>query len=89
MRHTPKLTQFNRLAVDEVQEMVSNMQAKACDGDPIPAKVFKEIAPLIIDQIADIINISLTEGDFATSWKVATTKPLLKKPSLDPILKNY
>ena len=40
MKHTPKLTQFNRLAVDEVQEMVNNMQAKACDGDPIPAKVF-------------------------------------------------
>ena len=89
MRHTPKLTQFNRLAVDEVQEMVNNMQAKACDGDPIPAKVFKEIAPLIIDQIADIVNISLTEGDFATPGKVATIKPLLKKPSLDPILKNY
>ena len=77
------------LAVDEVQEMVNNMQAKACDGDPIPAKVFKEISPLIIEQIADIINILLTEGEFATSWKVATIKPLLKKPSLDPILNNY
>ena len=89
MRHTPKLTQFNRLAVEEVQEMVNNIQAMACDGDPIPAKVFKEISPLIIEQIADIINISLTEGEFAASWKVATIKPLLKKPSLDPILKNY
>ena len=89
MRHTPKLTQFNRLTVDDVQEMVNNMQAKACDSDPIPVKVFKEIAPLIIDQIADKVNISLTECDFATSWKVATIKPLLKKPSLDPILKNY
>ena len=27
--------------------MVNNMQAKACDGDPISAKVFKEISPLI------------------------------------------
>ena len=57
IRHTPKLTQFNRLTVDEVQEMVNKMQAKACDSDPIPAKVFKEIAPLIIDQIAEIVNI--------------------------------
>ena len=89
MRHTPKLTQFNSLVVEEVQEMVSNMQAKASDGDTIPAKVFKETSPLIIEQIADIINISLTEGEFAISWKVATIKPLLKKPSLDPILKNY
>ena len=89
MRHTPKLTHFNSLAVEEVQEMVNNMQAKAFDCDLIPAKVFKEITPLIIEQIADIINISLTEGEFATSLKVATIKTLLKKPSLDPILKNY
>ena len=42
IRHTPKLTQFNRLTVNEVQEMVNNMQqAKACDSDPIPAKVFQ------------------------------------------------
>ena len=89
MRQTPKLTQFNGLSVEEVQEMVNNMQAKTCDSDPIPTKVFKEISPLIIEQITDIINISLTEGEFATSWKVATIKPLLKKLSLDPILKNY
>ena len=44
MRHTPKLTQFNGLAVEEVQGMVNNMQAMTCDGDPIPAKVFKEIS---------------------------------------------
>ena len=69
--------------------MVNNMQAKTCDSDPIPTKVFKEISPLIMEQITDIINISLTEGEFATSWKVATIKPPLKKLSLDPILKNY
>ena len=88
-RHIPKLTQFNRVTVGEVEEMVNNMQAKACDSDPVPAKVFKEIAPLIVDEIAEIVNISLTEGDFATSWKVATIKLLLKKPSLEPLLKNY
>ena len=68
--------------------MVNNMQAKTCDSDPIPTRVFKEISPLIIDQITDIINISLTEGEFTTSWKVVTIKLLLKKLSLDPILKN-
>ena len=83
------LTQFNRVTVDEVEEMVNNMQAKAFNSDPVPAKVFKEIAPLIVDEIAEIVNITLTEGDFATSWKVATIKPLLKKPSLEPLLKNY
>ena len=48
MRQTPKLTQFNGLTMDEVQEMVNNMQAKTSDSDPIPTKVFKEISPLLI-----------------------------------------
>ena len=48
MRQTPKLTQFNCLTMDEVQEMVNNMQAKTCDSDPIPTKVFKELSPLLI-----------------------------------------
>ena len=75
--------------MDEVQKIMNNMQAKTCDSDPIPTKVFKEISPLLIEQRTDIINISLTEEMFATSWKVATIKPLLKKLSLDPIVKNY
>ena len=86
---TPRLTQFNGLTMDEVQEMMNNMQVKICDSDPIPTKVFKEISPLLIEQITDIINISFTEGVFATSWKVATIKPLLKKLSLDLIVKSY
>ena len=89
MGHTTKLTQFNGLTVDEVEEMVNNLQPKTCDSDPIPTKVFKKISPLIMEQIMDIIHILLTEGEFATSWKVATIKPLLKKLSLDPILKIY
>ena len=75
--------------MDEVQKMMNNMQAKTCDSEPIPPKVFKEISPILIEQITDIINISLTEGVFATSWNVANIKPLLKKLSLDPIVKNY
>ena len=89
LRQTPRLTQFNRFVMDEVQEMMNNMQAQTCDSDPIPTKIFKEISALLIEQITDIINISLTEGVFAISLKVATIKPLLKKLSLDPIVKNY
>ena len=88
LRLTPRLTQFNGLTMDEVQEMMNNMQAKTCDSDPIPTKDLKEISPLLIEQITNIINISLTEGVFATSWKLATIKPLLKKLHLDPIVKN-
>ena len=49
MRETPRLTQFNRFTMDEVPEMLNNMQAKTCDSDPIPTKVFKEISTLLIE----------------------------------------
>ena len=75
LRQTPRLTQFNELMTEEVQEMINNMQAKTCGSDHIPTKVFKEISPLLIQQITNIINISLTEGVFASSWKVATVNP--------------
>ena len=89
LRQKPRLTQFNKLMTEEVQEMINNMQAKTYGSDHIPTKVFKEISPLLIQQITNIINISLTEGVFASSWKVATIKPLLKKLCLDHIVKNY
>ena len=54
--------------MDGVQEMMNNMPAKTCDSDPIPTKVMKEISPLLIEQITDTINVSLTDGVFATSW---------------------
>ena len=89
LRQKPRLTQYNKLMTKEVQEMINNMQAKTCDSDPIPTKVFKEISLLLIQQITDIMNIPLTEGLFATSWKVATIKTIIKKLSLDVIVKNY
>ena len=74
---------------DEVQEIINNMQAKACDSDPTLTMVFKEISLLLIQQITDIINILLTEGLFATSWKVVTIKLLLKRLNLDLLVQNY
>ena len=56
LRQTPKLTQFNELMTDEVQEMINNIQAKTCDSDPIPTTLFKEMSLLLIQQITDTIK---------------------------------
>ena len=39
--------------------------------------------------LTKIINLSLTEGLFAEEWKAAIIHPLLKKPGLDVICRNY
>ena len=53
LRQTQRLTQFNELMTEEVQEMINNMQAKKCDSNPISTKVFKGISPPLKQQITD------------------------------------
>ena len=44
----------------------------------------------LLPTLTNIINESLSSGMVPTSFKTATVKPLLKKPTLDPNnLKNY
>ena len=51
---------------------------------------FKEVFPLINTSILDLINLSLLTGYAPHSFKVAVTKPLLEKPTLDQgVLANY
>ena len=44
-------------------------------------------APLLV--ITSIVNKSLEAGHFPESWKEALVCPLLKKPGLDVIFKNF
>ena len=44
---------------------------------------------LISENITRIVNISLTEGKFPSQWKIASTRPLLKKIGLELLAKNY
>ena len=44
---------------------------------------------ILLPVITKIINISLKTGQFADQWKCALVHPLLKKPGLDLVLKNY
>ena len=39
--------------------------------------------------ITQIVNLSLTKGESREEWKTTVVKPLLKKPGLDLIDKNY
>ena len=65
------------------------MPTKSCEGDAIPTSLLKEILPTVAPSLAKIINISLENGIFAASWKVAIIRPLLKKVGLDLVSSNY
>ena len=65
------------------------MPTKSCESDAISTSLLKEILPAVAPSLAKIINISLEQGIFAASWKVAIIRPLLKKVGLDLISSNY
>ena len=69
----------------EVMQIVMSMPPKHCDLDPIPAQIFKKLVLYLIKELIVIVNRSLTEGEFATSWKTSVTKPLIKSTKLERV----
>ena len=65
------------------------MKNRQCELDIIPMGILKQILEVCLPVITQIVNLSLTQGEFCKSWKVAVIKPLLKKPGLNLISKNY
>ena len=65
------------------------MQTKQYELDAIPTAILKILAPYIKDIITKIVNISLSEGKFASQQKIASIKPLLKILGLELMSNNY
>ena len=86
----PNLSNFNPTTFSEIRNLIFSSQNKQCEHDSIPTFLLKlcfdELGPTIIN----IINFSLSEGIFPSSFKQAIVHPLLKKPSLpDDDLSNF
>ena len=54
----------------------------SCDLDVIPTSLLKSCLDVLIKPITIIVNLSLSEGSFPTTFKHALVKPLLKKHNL-------
>ena len=46
-------------------------------------------ADVLLPVITKMINLSLNSGEFADEWKCGLINPILKKPGLDLLYKNY
>ena len=61
---------FSPLTMEAVQTEIMSVKNKSCELDIIPTES-------CIETIAQIVNISLRKGLFATDWKTAIVHPLL------------
>ena len=57
-------TSFALMTNKEVLEMMSAMENKSYEQDTMPAALLKKMLPRCIDTIMQLVNISLTKGEF-------------------------
>ena len=84
-----RLTTFQPIPLTTLQETILHMKSSTCALDSIPTSFLKEVLDTVGPSILDILNCSLATGVFPNSLKSALVQPLLKKPSLDPLILNH
>ena len=80
---------FKALTQEEVAELVKKASKKSCPLDPIPTSIVLDLLDELLPVITNMINLSFETGEFASCWKEALLKPLLKKCGLDVAFKNF
>ena len=86
---TQDVSDFQPVTLPKLHKIIQSTPNKNCDLDPVPTSLLKQILPSIIPLIAYIINSSLRVGIFPESFKRALVRPLLKKPDLELLERNY
>ncbi len=85
----PRLDTFVHLTEDNVRKIIMKTKSKSCELDPLPTALLKLCITELCPIITRIVNASLDSRTMPAIWKRAIVRPLIKKPSLEPILKNY
>ena len=78
------LSVFEPVTAAEVSSILVKSPAKHCVLDPIPTWLLKKVSTVLSPVIARMCNASISQSSLPSSQKCARTRPLLKKPSLDP-----
>jgi len=88
--HTSEFRSFKPATESEVSKILLNFLNKQSDSDLITTWLLKKCASVLDPTITNIVNLSLSSGQFHPTLKQSTISPLLKKPNLDKNqLSNY
>ena len=85
----PPLSKFSPITEEKVRELINSSTNKSCTLDPMPTSLVIDCIYVLLLIITKMINLSLESGLFTDDWKCALVPPLLKKPGLDLLFKNY
>jgi len=77
------LAEFSQLSIESIKNLVDSSPTQSCSLDPIPTELLKQLLPVLVHPITEIVNKSIRSGSFPSSLKHAAVTQLLKKPGLD------
>ena len=84
----PPFPTFTMLSVRDVKQLIQNSALKSCPLDPRSSTLVSKCEDLP-PVFTTIVNSSLQSECFPEIWKEVLVFPLLKKPGLDVIFKNF
>ena len=83
-------TSFSEVSEDDLLEVIRSSTVTSFNLDPLPSCIFKDCVDTLLPVLTQIVNKSITFGDFPSALKHANVIPLLKKAKLDSeVLANY
>ena len=78
-----RLNEFYLVTGEDVLKLNRNSTIKACKLDPLPATIMRSFYSALVPVFKTVINLSLSAGSIPEHLKIASLRPLLKKPNAD------
>jgi len=75
---TASFSAFTPASESEIHKILSNCRSKQPDSDPIPTGLLEECSSVLVSTITNIVNLSLTSGQFHPTLEESVISPLLK-----------
>ena len=72
----PELNVFSPVTEEEIRRLVMAAPNKSCDLGPIPTPLLKSCINVLVTPITSMVNMSLSQGIFPSSFKTAHISPL-------------
>lgn len=72
-------SQFDNVSPDGLKTIIQSSKGKCCALNPIPTWLLKDCIDVLLPTLTDIMNASLDQDIFLSSYKRSLIRPLIKK----------
>ena len=77
------LSEYDFVTDEDVLKLIRSSSIKACKLDPVPATIIRSCYSALVPVFKTVIKLSLSTGSMPEDLKIASLRPLVKKPNAD------